>query len=432
MDLRFELPEINTWRLYNKGIDQAAVISMVEAWEAAGYRFGCVCIDDGWTAGGKLGDWEPDPRRFPDLKGLVEWIHRKGYAVRLWVAPIQMHPGTAIYERAFPHAVLKNKGGEPAFYTGLGTFRIDPRTEIGRAHIRDTMQRLTRDYGVDAYKVDFPPFYEAHDDFYQDAGFAFPDEDNESMVPGFYQLVRESVDAVNPAIRVECACDIAGCEPYINDTICGDLVGTPRTLQDLTEIVQRLSSYAENNKMTPWLEMVWGEGGDAPSATPEWHAGFLEYIALSINFGLKLEHSFLPFDYPNAVQIRALTNLYGPRNSNYKVLCAGRQQFPVGDMVLAGIELGPTTRFLVAPEDDVTQTLHTLPLRTNAIDWRCRDILEDRPIPMRARNEFWGASPDSCLVSFEAKQYHVYELWCETKEDPYFGDLFRARVETSA
>jgi hypothetical protein len=428
MDLRFELPEINTWRLYNKGIDQVSVMNMVEAWELHGYRFGCVCIDDGWTADGKLGDWKPDRKRFPDLKGLVDWIHQRGYAVRLWVAPIQVHPGTSTFEKVFPDHVLRDGAGQPAFYTGLGTFRIDPRTAIGEQHVRETMQRLTRDYGIDAYKVDFPPFYQAHDEFYQQAGFAFSEQDNATMVPNFYRLVRESLDAVNPAVRVECARDLPGCEPYINDTICGDLVGEPRSLQELTTIVQRLKSYASGNRMVPWLEMVWGEGAQAPTRETDWYAGFLEYIALSINFGLKIEHSFLPFDYPNAQQIRALTNLYGPRNLVYKVLRAGRKEFPVTQLLQAGIELNAKTRLLVAPEEDVTQTLHTLELRTNAIDWRCRDLLEDRSVPLRARNEFWAGTSDACLVSFEAQRHHVYELWCEGEENDFFEKLYRTYV----
>ena len=53
-DTRFELPEINTWRLFHKSVTQQGVVEMVEAWEAHGYRFGTVCIDDGWTEDGRL------------------------------------------------------------------------------------------------------------------------------------------------------------------------------------------------------------------------------------------------------------------------------------------------------------------------------------------------------------------------------------------
>lgn len=427
-DLRFHLPEINTWRLYNKAVDQTKVQSMVEAWEAHGYRFGTICIDDGWTIDAKLGDWTPDPRRFPDFKAMADWIHAKGYALRLWVAPIQINPGTEIYHRAFPHSVLKNKHGEPAFYAGPGTYRLDPRTELAQEHIRQTLQRLVRDYQADAFKVDFPPFYVAHDDFYEAAGFDFPEHDNATMVPNFYRLVRESLDEINPAVRVECAKDLAGCEDYVNDIICGDLVGDARSMEHLSKVLTRLKNYAQGRPLIPWLEMIWGEGGPHPNSGVEWYAGCLEYIALSINFNAKLEHSFFPFDYPNHNQIRALTNLYGPRLRDYKVLHAGRKSLPVGEMLKAGIELTPRTRFLVAPEDDVTVYLHTAMLRTNALYWRCRDVETDQEVKLRGRNEFWSNRLESCYASFEARRHRVYEMWYEGEEDTYFPNLFAEKV----
>lgn len=425
-DIRFELPEINTWRLFNKAVSQRGVVDMVEAWEAHGYRFGCVCIDDGWTLDGKLGDWEPDPQRFPDLAGLVEWIHAKGYAVRLWVAPVQFHAGTKIAARAFPEYTLKNADGEPAFYTGLGTYRLDPRAEVGRTHIRDTMQRLIRDYHVDAFKCDFPPFYFPDDEFYREHRFALPEHDKQTMVQEFYRLVRESIDAVDPRVRVECARDLPDCQPYINDTICGDLVGHDRSWQMYVEIAARLRRFAEGTELVPWLEMAWGEGSDNPTPDVAWYAGLLECLAASINLELKLEHSFQPFAYPNAAQIRCLTNLYGPRNRRYKVLHAGRQSVTVRDLLDAGVQVGSDTRFLVAPEEPLTVVLHTGLLGTNALAWRARNVLTGAPVDLRARNEFWGNALENCRVSFEAEARQVYELWHEGEPDPFFQELYQA------
>jgi hypothetical protein len=293
------------------------------------------------------------------------------------------------------------------------------------------MQRLVREYSVDAFKVDFPPFYVPHDEFYKQAGYAFSEHDNATMIPEFHRLIRESHHHHKPPQPHQGPRHNPATEPYVNDVFCGDLVGKERSLEVLSKIVQRLQRYADGWQMTPWLEMIWGEGSQFPSDQVEWYAGFLEFIALSINFGMKLEHSFLPFDYPNHEQIRVLTNLYGPRNTNYKVLCAGRREYPVADLLQANIELGPQTRFLVAPEEDISVTLHTAMLRTNAINWRCRDVLENRSVPLRARNEFWGSSLNGCKVVFEAKRHHVYELWYEGEEDTYFADLYRRNVETA-
>lgn len=424
-DIRFELPEINTWRLFAKGVTQERVMRMVEDWEAQGYRFGTVCIDDGWTVDSLLGDWSPCPRRFPDLAGLAAWIHRKGYALRLWVAPAQIHPDTRAFSALFPRAVLKNQLGEPALNCGLRSFRLDIRQDAARQHIRETMQRLIRDYDVDGFKVDFPPFYHPDDEYYREhCNYDLPEADRQIMVPDFYRLIRESINEVNPKVRVECARHLAGCQPFINDTICGDLIGKERSMEVISGIANELATYAEGHEIVSWLEMVWGEGTHFPSSSVEWRAGFLEWIAMSINFGLKIEHSFQPFAYPNANQIRALTNLYGARDTRYKVLHAGRKTFPVKSLLDAGIALNGKTRFLVAPEEEVNVSLHTGYLQTNAVDWHCRNVFTHAEVPLRARNEFFGNSMDNCRVVFEAQPHQVYELWYEGGTTRSFSGWF--------
>lgn len=427
-DLRFHLPEINTWRLCLKTVTQQDVVDMVNAWEAHGYRFGCVCIDDGWTVGGLLGDWRPDPVRFPDMRGLVDWIHERGYAARLWVAPAQLHPGTDVHRRASAGDLLRNAAGEPCFFKGLGTYRLDPRSRFGAAHIGDTMQRLVRDYAFDAFKVDFPPFMEPEDAFYATTGFDLNDEDRRTLVPMFYKLVTESVREVNPAGRVCCASAIRNCQPYIQDTICGDFVNCDRTDEMLMTKARDVLAYVGDHDIVPWLEMVWGGGGDSPLNNPAWHTGFIEYIAHSINFGLKIEHSFQPFDYPNSAQIRALTNLYGPRLRRYKVLAAGRKVFTTDGLLRAGVRLDANTRFLVAVEEDVKVTLHSGFLGTDAFQWRCRDVLSDQSVRLRGRNEFWGDRLYPCRTEFDARGRAVYELWHEGPSNPAFRDLYLSHV----
>lgn len=422
-DLRFELPEINTWRLFNKSVTQRGVVEMVESWESHGYRFGSVCIDDGWTTDGRLGDWTPDPVRFPDMRGLVEWIHSKGYAARLWIAPSQCHPDTMIHKQAFPEAMLVNPQGQPSYFSGLGTYRLDPRHAIASEHIRTTMQRLVMDYGVDAFKVDFPPFLEPYDDAYKFWKIHLDDETARTMVPDFYKLIRQAVDDVKPDVRICCAKDIANCQPYIDDTICGDFVLGQRTDDMIVGHAQKVNEYVKGHKVTPWLEMVWGGGTDTVVNNPEWHTGFIEFIAHSINHNLKIEHSFYPFDYPNAEQIRVLTNLYGPRNKHYKVLAAGNKVFMSEAMEKQGVEMDHKTRFLVATENDTLVTLQVGHLDTSALQWHCRELLTEQPIRLISKNEYWSGTMKYCRAYFEAKGKRVYEMWHEGPQTTYYHDL---------
>ncbi len=95
------------------------------------------------------------------------------------------------------------------------------------------------------------------------------------------------------------------------------------------------------------------------------------------------------------------------------------------DLILAGVEVNAATRFLVAPEQTTTVTLHTAELGTNALAWRARNVGTAAEVNLRARNEAWGRSAAWCQVSFEADGGQVYELWHEGLPDPYFTKLFQ-------
>jgi len=216
---------------------------------------------------------------------------------------------------------------------------------------------------------------------------------------------------------VECATDLPGCQPYINDTIGGDFIGQERTLEKMSAAAARLKAYRAGHDLVSWLDMVWGEGSDAPNLSSAWCSGYLEWMAMSINFDLKLEHSFQPFAYPNAAQIRTVNNLYGPRHPACKVLCAGRKCWTVPELRAAGVELSHASRFLVASEADRPVILHTAELGTSAIAWRGRNVLSGSAVRLRARNEFWGESTNWCRVELDARAGEVYELWHEGQPD---------------
>jgi hypothetical protein len=427
-DIRFELPELNTWRLCNKAVSQPVVMEMVEQWESHGYRLGCVCVDDGWQENGLMGVWRPDPRRFPDVAGLAEDLHARGYALRLWIAPAQAHPGTPIFEELWPQGFLHNNSGRPSFYVGLGTYTLDIRHPRARQHVLETTRMAASQWTADAFKVDFPPFYQPDDEFYRQRDFALPDDARQTMVEEFFALVREALDSVRPGLRVESYPKCHGSMPYIDDMIAGDLVGCDRSWPTLVSHGRRMRDAIGSRDIVPWLEMIWGEGADHPHGGVDWHAGFLEYLAASINLELKLEHSFPPFDYPNARQIQILTSLYGPRNRGVKVLVAGRRTFAVDELIAGGSHVDARTRFLVAPEADMVVRMPTLSLHTSAIDWRCRDVVTGRPVQLRARNEFWGGTSNVCRVEFEARGREVYELWYEGQPTDYFARVLKEHL----
>jgi len=64
--------------------------SEVERMEQYGLPFGSIGIDDRWFRW--RGDYELHEGRFPDMRGLVDWLHDKGLKVLLWFPPFDVEP----------------------------------------------------------------------------------------------------------------------------------------------------------------------------------------------------------------------------------------------------------------------------------------------------------------------------------------------------
>jgi len=72
-------------------------------------------VDDGWFTGrhddhGGLGDWTPDPAKFPDGFGaFVDAVRARGMAFGLWIEPEMVNPRSALYA-AHPEWVYQTDG----------------------------------------------------------------------------------------------------------------------------------------------------------------------------------------------------------------------------------------------------------------------------------------------------------------------------------
>ncbi|MGQ4516557.1 alpha-galactosidase [Streptomyces sp. DW26H14] len=79
-------------------------------------------IDDGWFGPGldssydtplNIGDWEPDPKKFPDLAGLVREIREMGGKTLIWCAPHAVGPAArCLPERE--HLLMRDAAGAPS------------------------------------------------------------------------------------------------------------------------------------------------------------------------------------------------------------------------------------------------------------------------------------------------------------------------------
>ncbi len=120
---------------------------------------GTVIIDDGWFGPGldddagdlTLGDYRPDPRKFPDLRRHVEELHALGLKALLWHAPLCVAPASQAY-RAVRRFLMHGASGE--YLSGNGLAQLCPACPAVRQYVADETARLMRETGADGLKVD--------------------------------------------------------------------------------------------------------------------------------------------------------------------------------------------------------------------------------------------------------------------------------------
>lgn len=118
-----------------------------------------VILDDGWFGPGldtddrplNIGDYHPDPAKFPDLPGLVRRLHDLGMDVLLWYAPTCISPDSRTFARMQDHVIRYQ--GEPVLAPN-GFYNLCPYDPAVRAHVRAETERMLAETGADGFKVD--------------------------------------------------------------------------------------------------------------------------------------------------------------------------------------------------------------------------------------------------------------------------------------
>ena len=88
----------NAWNIFGKNIDDEKVRKTADAMVELGlinYGYSYVNIDDGWQGerGGKYNAIMPN-EKFPDMKGLVDYVHSKGLKIGIYSSPwVQTYAG---------------------------------------------------------------------------------------------------------------------------------------------------------------------------------------------------------------------------------------------------------------------------------------------------------------------------------------------------
>jgi len=119
---------------------QANYDAFLAALEARGIVPGTIVVDDKWQRA--YGTSEPDPERWPDLRGWIAGRHERDQRVLLWFKAWTT-------EGLAPEACVRNARGEP-----IG---VDPTHPAGEAAIRAAVRRIVApdELAADGLKIDF-------------------------------------------------------------------------------------------------------------------------------------------------------------------------------------------------------------------------------------------------------------------------------------
>jgi alpha-glucosidase len=171
--LMYKMPQYNTWIELGTNQNQKDLLKYTEGVIKNGFPTGVFMIDDGWA--NHYGNFEFDPKTFPDPKGMMDTIHAKGFKVMLWLTPFVSPDSREFKELTkVKGVVLRKDSKKPAIMKWWNGYSacIDFVNPQGTDWLRGKLKSLQTRYGIDGYKFDAVDF-----EFYQPLpNGAYPNE----------------------------------------------------------------------------------------------------------------------------------------------------------------------------------------------------------------------------------------------------------------
>ena len=156
-------PWYSTWYSYHQNVTADAVVAEARAARRLGMR-GLLLdagwmksrpeVPGGWMAEARFGDWTPDPRKFPDMRAVSRAVRAEGLAFGLWFALPFVSRHAAAWRKWHDRTLWIRRGGSAEW--GI----LDPRFPEVRAHLASLVGRATREWELDALKLDFIDSFE--------------------------------------------------------------------------------------------------------------------------------------------------------------------------------------------------------------------------------------------------------------------------------
>ncbi|MFI7388066.1 glycoside hydrolase family 36 protein [Streptomyces sp. NPDC049813] len=142
-----------SWYAYYENITEEQLTKDITA--LRGLPFDVVQVDDGWER--MVGDWHPNDKFPAGMRALADRITEAGLRPGLWIAPFIALPGSRT-ARERPELLLRDAHGDPVIAGhnwGTGYHTLDLTLSAAQDHLRDTIRRVTREWGFTYLKLDF-------------------------------------------------------------------------------------------------------------------------------------------------------------------------------------------------------------------------------------------------------------------------------------
>lgn len=175
----FRQPQYNTWIELGTNQNQAAVIRYADDALSNGFPPGVFMIDDIWS--NYYGNFDFNPTTFPDPKGMMDYLHRKGFRVMLWLTPfISADSKEFRYLSSQKALVLHREAGRPALMKWWNGYSacLDLTKTAAVQWLRAQLNNLQTIYGIDGFKFDAADF-----DFYSKGSPVFANEETNTTGP---------------------------------------------------------------------------------------------------------------------------------------------------------------------------------------------------------------------------------------------------------
>ena len=150
-----EMPLVfNSWRSLHNTVSEERVLQLAEKAESIGIEL--FVIDDGWQKA--LGDWTPDPVKFPNgLKKISQQMRKSGMTLGLWAEIESFEVKSDLYQR-HPEWALRYQAADPVYVhrkdMGRSSLILNLAIPEVAEYLYDSLDRLIGENDIGYFKID--------------------------------------------------------------------------------------------------------------------------------------------------------------------------------------------------------------------------------------------------------------------------------------